>query len=482
MSDDREGPQPGELIADRYRITAVLGHGGFASTFAAHDLEHNQLVAVKALSLEHIDNWKSVDLFRREANVLRGLDHPQIPRYIDFVDVEADHAGYLVQALAPGTSLSTLLGQGRKFSGAECLDIGRQVLRILDYLGSQHPPVVHRDIKPANLILDESGEVRLVDFGAVRELATHTVSGSTMVGTLGYMAPEQLSGEATRASDIYGLGMTLVHLLTGTSPTSLPKKRLKPDFASAASVDPAFELVLSRMLEAVPEDRIGSAAAALELLGDTSIVAVPHADARDEIDSLVLSRDSARAEEARQRQAAVVARRAAIARRRAEHRAVTELTTTDGNITLSYAPLLRDRLRNGRGLAIVGGFGIGVACVAVIVFGILQGWHVAIIANLAIWLSLFGGTGVWWASFTLFKIRPISITLNPQGNFMVYRREGKALAYGHAGELDLTVCPANPDEEFGSAVVSAGSFNYVAPRLTTRDVATFQQFRELLPS
>ncbi|MDP6944917.1 MAG: protein kinase, partial [Myxococcota bacterium] len=107
------------LVAGRYRLERLLGQGGFGSTYAARDLQSDEWVAVKALDLRHVKDWKAVELFEREGRVLAQLDHPGIPRYVEFVAVEGDHAGYLVQELAAGQSLDTRLERGQRFTHEE---------------------------------------------------------------------------------------------------------------------------------------------------------------------------------------------------------------------------------------------------------------------------------------------------------------------------------------------------------------------------
>ncbi|MEX1367002.1 MAG: serine/threonine-protein kinase [Nannocystaceae bacterium] len=253
-------------LGDRFELERELGAGGFGTTYAALDRQTGRRVAVKVLDLRRVEDWKSVELFEREAKVLRSLDHPGIPAYVDFRPLEADKAAYLVQTLAPGENLETLL-QTRRFTEPELVDLARRVLGILDYLTRLHPVVVHRDIKPANILLDEDGSVSLVDFGAVQDVANATMSGgSTVAGTFGYMAPEQLRGVATPGSDLYGLGMTLVHLATGVSPADLETTRLKPDFRPKVHFSDGFEEIIDRMIEPVPDDRFQTAAQVLVAL------------------------------------------------------------------------------------------------------------------------------------------------------------------------------------------------------------------------
>lgn len=253
-----------ELIADRFQPTHLLGAGSFGQTFAAHDRQTGADVALKLLSFEHLSDWKSLELFEREAQILKRLDHPHIPDYVDYACGQGEGESFLVQQLAPGQSLQQLLDEGRQFNEGECVQIARQALDILAYLEARKPPVVHRDIKPENLLWD-GADLYLVDFGSVREVIDPDGVGSTVAGTFGYMAPEQMRGQATPASDIYGLGMTLIHLLTAVAPDRLPERRMRPQYRDRVQVSGALAQVLDKMIEPVAEDRIQSASRCLEL-------------------------------------------------------------------------------------------------------------------------------------------------------------------------------------------------------------------------
>jgi len=247
----------GEIIAERYRIIEVLGQGGVGTTYSAEDLNNGQHVALKALSLKGMSSWKTSELFEREARVLSVLDHPGIPQYIDYfqVETETNRRFYIAQQLAPGKSLAILVESGWRTKVAEIKDIAIQILEILVYLHQQTPPVIHRDIKPQNVIRDEKGRVFLVDFGAVQDTYHSTFArNSTVVGTFGYMAPEQFRGQAVPTTDIYGLGATLLFLLTHRSPADLPQDRLKLDFRSRVQISEEFADILEKMLEPDVED------------------------------------------------------------------------------------------------------------------------------------------------------------------------------------------------------------------------------------
>lgn len=262
------------LVLERYRIEMTLGKGAFGTTWAATDMRSGSSVAVKALDLSRIDDWKAVELFEREAQTLEQLDHPNIPQYLDFVPVRDSETGYLVQSLAPGEPLSRILERQGRLTNEQVDGVAEKTLEILIYLESLNPPVVHRDLKPANLLLDEAGEVYLVDFGAVQDAAKRTTEGgSTVAGTFGYMAPEQLHGVASPRSDLYSLGMTLIHLASGHHPSELNRSGLKVVFRDRIDLSKSMETFIDRLVEPNPDDRFPSAREALAHLRDEVEVA-----------------------------------------------------------------------------------------------------------------------------------------------------------------------------------------------------------------
>jgi serine/threonine protein kinase len=171
-------------------------------------------------------------LFEREAQVLKQLNHPRIPQYRDYFAIDDRMLWFgLVQDYIPGTSLKDLLSQGKRFSQEQVRQIAVEVLQILIYLHELNPPVLHRDIKPSNLILGDDGQVYLVDFGAVQDRAAKEGATFTVVGTYGYAPMEQFGGRTVPASDLYALGTTLIHLLTGIAPADLPQDDLRIQFS-----------------------------------------------------------------------------------------------------------------------------------------------------------------------------------------------------------------------------------------------------------
>jgi serine/threonine protein kinase len=263
----------GEVLCDRYQIQQQLGKRAGRQTLLARDLTTGELVVVKLLSFGSDFEWEHLKLFEREAKTLKALSHPAIPRYLDYLEIDLPTGkGFaLVQTYVEGKSLEEHLKAGRKFTETEVKQLAKALLEILIYLHGLKPPVIHRDIKPSNILLtnrsgNNVGEVYLVDFGSVQTLAAREGGTITVVGTYGYMPPEQFGGRAVAASDLYSLGATLIYLVTGTHPADLPQIDLQIQFEQAANLSQSLVSWLKCMTEASLNRRLGSAEDALQAL------------------------------------------------------------------------------------------------------------------------------------------------------------------------------------------------------------------------
>jgi serine/threonine protein kinase len=218
-------PQSQEIFKERYQLQSQLGLNSGRQTWLAKDLEANdEFVVVKLLTFGGDVQWEDLKLFEREAQVLKQLNHPRIPKYRDYFTIDDRSLWFgLVQEHIQGASLKDLLVQGQKFTELQVENIVVDTLEILIYLHGLNPPVLHRDIKPSNLIWSDREEIYLVDFGAVQDKASAEGKTFTVVGTYGYAPMEQYGGRSVPASDLYGLGATAIHLLTGLSPAELPQ-------------------------------------------------------------------------------------------------------------------------------------------------------------------------------------------------------------------------------------------------------------------
>ncbi|MEG5062239.1 serine/threonine-protein kinase [Microcoleus sp. B3-A4] len=273
MSGQNIGDLSKEILADRYQCDRRLGKQAGRQTLLARDLKTQQQVVVKLLSFSSDFNWEDLKLFEREVETLKSLSHPAIPRYLDSFEIDTpNRKGFaLVQSYIEAKSLQEHLSDGRTFSESEVKQLATALLDILAYLHQRQPPVIHRDIKPSNILLknrsgNSVGEVYLVDFGAVQTLATQQGKTVTVVGTYGYMPPEQFGGRAVPASDLYGLGATLIALITKQHPADLPQKDLQIEFEQFTQLSSGFTNWLKWMTHPSLDRRPASVQIAKEVL------------------------------------------------------------------------------------------------------------------------------------------------------------------------------------------------------------------------
>jgi serine/threonine protein kinase len=257
-----------QVLLERYELRQKLGRTGAGrQTWLAIDRHTNQSVIVKLLAFNPEMQWDELKLFEREAQVLQALDHPRIPQYCDYFSIDDQVLWFgLVQAYIPGRALQDLLDRGELMTEAAARQVAIELLAVLDYLHQLPQPVLHRDIKPSNLIRGDDGLIYLVDFGAVQDRATLTGVTFTVVGTCGYAPLEQFWGRAVPASDLYALGATLIHLLTGIAPADLPQRNSRIQFAEVVKLSPFFTAWLERLTETALEKRFGSAQEAIEAM------------------------------------------------------------------------------------------------------------------------------------------------------------------------------------------------------------------------
>ena len=215
---------PNHLLKERYRIVALIGSGGMGTVYKAEDtLFDGHLVAVKELSQSGLSAQEMIEattVFKHEAHLLVGLNHPNLPKILDYF---AD-AGrwYLVLDFIEGETLETYLTHrtGGYLPVMEALAIGFQLCTVLDYLHTRQPPIIFRDLKPANVMRTSDGRLYLIDFGIARHFHPGQAKDTMALGSLGYAAPEQYGkAQTTPRSDIFSLGALLYELLTGADPS-----------------------------------------------------------------------------------------------------------------------------------------------------------------------------------------------------------------------------------------------------------------------
>ncbi len=237
------------VLNNRFEILKTLNKDDKARTYLASDIQTGKRVVLKELNLGQALDWKSVELFERESKVLRHLNHPAIPDYIDAFHIDEGTRAFIAQEYIHGENLESLRSKSTRYNEDQIRELLDQMLDVLTYLHAFSPPVIHRKIQPSNILRDTQGNFYLIDFGAVQTIAQDNLGGSTIVGTSGYMPPEQLMGKAVPASDLYALAATCIHLASGIQPVNLPVARMKLQFRDLVSLSDPLCDILEKMLE-----------------------------------------------------------------------------------------------------------------------------------------------------------------------------------------------------------------------------------------
>ena len=263
---------PGLVLRERYAIHQLLARGGMGSIYVAEDQRlPGRMCAVKEVEhdpgLTEALGAEARDQFFREASVLARLDHPNLPKVSDYFS--DDLRDYLVMDFVPGQDLKRLMDQasarGERLPYAEVLRWSSQILDALAYLHSQDPPVIHRDIKPSNLKLTPTGLIKLVDFGLVKTMAPDDMTVTVIQGrgTALYTPLEQYGGDSGHTdprTDLFSLGATLYHLITGHPPAEAKQRFLRPESLTpprqlCPELPPHVEAALLWALALHPDDR-----------------------------------------------------------------------------------------------------------------------------------------------------------------------------------------------------------------------------------
>ncbi len=254
---------PAATIANRYEIERPLGRGSFGHTWKARDVVAQRDVAVKSLDSRGAADHKVIELFEREAHVLRSMRHHGIPEIFEVIRAPWNgvETTLIVMEYVEGGSLAQIIESRRTLGSDEVMHLFLEMLSILEYIHGRVPSILHRDIKPANVILRPNGSPALVDFGSARNVFRPADEpGSTVAGTYGYMPYEQYMGQATPASDLFSLGATFLHLMTGRPPRDFMNQAGGIDVPATLPGDERLGPVIARMLRHSPGERFGSAA------------------------------------------------------------------------------------------------------------------------------------------------------------------------------------------------------------------------------
>ena len=247
----------GSLLDGKYKILNKIGQGGMSIVYLAMNEKANKQWAIKEMRKEKNKNYEIMkQSLITETNLLKELKHPYLPSIADII--ESDDTIIIVMDYVEGRPLSDILAEEGTIEEDKVADYAIQLCDVLDYLHSQNPPIIYRDLKPANIMLRPDGKITLIDFGTARKYNYDSVSDTTCLGTIGYAAPEQFAGETLRQTDartdIYNLGATMYHLLTGVNPSE-PPYELYPIRRWDESLSNGLEKIILRATRKDPDKR-----------------------------------------------------------------------------------------------------------------------------------------------------------------------------------------------------------------------------------
>lgn len=265
----------GTIIEGKYEVLKQIGKGGMSKVYLAMDKNLNKQWAIKEIERKAYDKNNAVVVASAmaEANMMKKLDYPSLPRIVDIIEKET--VIYVVMDYIEGETLSSVLSREGAQPQEVVIEWAKELCRVLDYLHTQNPPIIYRDMKPANIMLQPNGNIKLIDFGIAREYKEQNLADTVSLGTKGYAAPEQFGGkgQTDARTDVYCLGVTLYHLLTGQNPCE-PPYEIYPIRYWNPQLSSGLEAIIQKCTQLNPEDRYQSCA---ELL-----YALDHYDEMDE--------------------------------------------------------------------------------------------------------------------------------------------------------------------------------------------------------
>lgn len=252
--------QIGELVDGKYKILNKVGQGGMSVVYLAMNEKANKQWAVKEVRKDGVKDFEIVKQgLVAEIDILKRLNHPNLPSIIDVIDKEDSFI--IIMDYIQGNSLNKALDEYGAQPQENVIAWAKQLCDVLGYLHTRTPAIIYRDMKPANVMLKPDGNVTLIDFGTAREYKEKNLADTTCLGTVGYAAPEQFGGmgQTDARTDIYCLGATLYHLVTGKNPCEppyelLPIRQINPGLSSG------LERIIQKCTQRDPNDRYQSAA------------------------------------------------------------------------------------------------------------------------------------------------------------------------------------------------------------------------------
>ncbi len=248
-----------DVIDGKYEIIREIGRGGMSVVYLAMDKRLNRQWAIKEFRKDEHDavNKMNLEALLHEANIMKKLDHPTLPRIVDII--EENKSVYIVMDYIEGEPLNKVLSAYGAQPQDAVIEWAKQLSEVLDYLHTQNPPVIYRDMKPANIMLKPDGTIRLFDFGIAREYKEGQEGDTEWIGTRGYAAPEQFGGkgQTDARTDIYSFGVTLYHLVTGKNPSE-PPYEIYPIRHWDPSLSSGLEWLIQKCTQLNPKDRYQS--------------------------------------------------------------------------------------------------------------------------------------------------------------------------------------------------------------------------------
>ncbi len=249
----------GSLVDGKYKVLSKIGQGGMSVVYMAINEKANKTWAIKEVRKDGVLDFEAVKQgLVAETDILKKLSHPNLPSIIDVIDT--DDSFIIIMDYVQGVSLNKSLEEGPQ-KQEDVIEWAKQLCDVLGYLHSRQPAIIYRDMKPANIMLKPDGNIALIDFGTAREFKEKNLADTTCLGTVGYAAPEQFGGmgQTDARTDIYCLGATLYHLVTGKNPSE-PPYEMRPIREINPNLSSGLERIILRCTQKNPDDRYQSAA------------------------------------------------------------------------------------------------------------------------------------------------------------------------------------------------------------------------------
>lgn len=250
----------GSVVDGKYKILSEIGHGGMSVVYMAINEKANKTWAIKEVRKDGVMDFEAVKQgLIVETELLKKLKHPNLPSIVDVI--EDEHTFLIVMDYIEGNPLSKALEEFGAQPQEYVIEWARQLCDVLGYLHSRTPSIIYRDMKPSNIMLKPDGNLTLIDFGTAREFKEKNLADTTCLGTVGYAAPEQFGGmgQTDARTDIYCLGATLYHLVTGYNPSE-PPYEIKPIRDINPNLSSGLERILLKCVQRNPQDRYQSCA------------------------------------------------------------------------------------------------------------------------------------------------------------------------------------------------------------------------------